>query len=180
MAARAEQLPFEDRLLMNDRGTQIPKAPSFRGFTSSSDLQSRTKRANRKQNTKPEIALRRALHRLGLRFRLKTEHLPGRPDLIFPSSRAAIFCDGDFWHGRDWGTLRRRLRRRANADYWLAKIEYNRNRDVRVNHELTRLGWRVFRLWEGEILSDPHAAAIKVRNFVESTRIASSTRVDRL
>ena len=178
MFARVDQPTFKDRLPRYNKGAHMPKAPSFKGFTSSSDLQSRTKRANRGRNTKPEIALRRALHRLGLRFRLKTEHLPGRPDLIFPSAKAAVFCDGDFWHGRDWRMLRCRLRSRANADYWLAKIEYNRSRDSRVNDELTRLGWSVFRLWEGEILSDPHAAAMKVRNFVESTRNASHSRVE--
>ncbi len=142
------------------------KVPSFKGFTSSSHIQTRAKRAIRRSNTAPEIALRQALHRLGLRFRLKTGHLPGRPDLIFPTARVAIFCDGDFWHGRDWDNLRYALGRRANPDYWLAKIEYNRNRDIRVTQELIRMGWRVIRLWEGEILQDPDEAAKRVRRFL--------------
>ena len=149
-----------------DRADQKRKSPSYRGFKSSSEVHSRTKRANRRSNTAPELALRKELHRIGLRFRLKTNHLPGRPDLIFPGARAAIFCDGDFWHGRDWETLRSALRRRANPDYWIAKIGYNRRRDAEVTQQLAETGWRVMRLWEGEIVSDPVQAARKVKRFV--------------
>ena len=96
----------------------------------------------------------------------KTDHLPGRPDLIFPTARVAIFCDGDFWHGRDWETLQVALRRRANPDYWIAKIGYNRRRDIEVTQRLTEAGWRVMRLWEGEIVCDPAEAAQRVKRFV--------------
>ena len=142
------------------------KSPSYRGFKSSSEAQTRAKRANRRRDTKPELALRKELHRLGLRFRLKTEHLPGRPDLIFPGARAAIFCDGDFWHGRDWENLRSALARRANSLYWIDKIEYNRKRDAEVTRQLTEAGWRVLRLWEHEIVTDPAQAAQRVKRFV--------------
>ena len=106
------------------------------------------------------------MHRLGLRFRLKTDHLPGRPDLIFPGAKAAIFCDGDFWHGRDWDNLKIALGRRANPDYWIAKIGYNRERDTEVTQQLTNTGWRVLRLWEREIVNDPAWAAKQVKRFV--------------
>ena len=142
------------------------RSPSYRGFTSSSEAQSRAKQANRRANTTPELTLRRELHRLGLRFRLKTNHLPGRPDLIFPTARVAIFCDGDFWHGRDWERLRRALQRRANPDYWIAKIGYNRRRDAEVNQQLTEAGWHVMRLWESEIVLEPTEAALRVKRFV--------------
>ena len=144
----------------------VGKAPSYKGFASSSEAQTRAKQANRRSDTKPELALRRELHRLGLRFRLKTDHLPGRPDLIFPTARAAIFCDGDFWHGRDWDALRGSLRRRSNPDYWIAKIGYNRRRDTEVTKRLTATGWRVMRLWEGEIVRDPAQAALRVKRFL--------------
>ena len=114
------------------------------------------------------MALRKELHRLGLRFRLKTNHLLGRPDLIFPTPRVAVFCDGDFWHGRDWGNLQAALCRRANPDYWIAKIAYNRRRDIEVTQRLTEAGWQVIRLWEGEIISDPGRAAQRVREFLYS------------
>ena len=157
---------------------QIKKVPSFKGYTSSSDIQTRAKRAIRSSNTAPEIALRRALHRLGLRFRLNTGHLPGRPDLIFPSARVAIFCDGDFWHGRDWDNLSISLGRRANPDYWLAKIEYNRNRDIEVTQELANVGWRVMRLWEGDILQDPDEAAKRVKMFLYAAAAPNTLEVE--
>ena len=147
-------------------GKRQRKAPSFRGLKSSSVAQTRAKRANGRSNTRQEIALRKELHRLGLRFRLKTDHLPGRPDLIFTGASAAIFCDGDFWHGRDWESLRQVLRSRSNPDYWIAKIGYNRRRDREVTQELAEAGWRVMRLWEGEIMRDPAMAALTVKRFV--------------
>jgi len=138
------------------------RAPSFKGFTSSSEIHTRTKRANRSSNIGPELALRKALHRICLRFRLKTEHLLGRLDLTFPSARTAISCDGDFWHGRDWDNLRSSLRRRANPDYWLAKIGYNHQHNIEVTRKLARAEWRVMWLWESEILQDPEGAAKRV------------------
>ena len=148
------------------RVEQKRKAPSYKGLKSSSEAQTRAKRANRRRDTMPELALRRELHRLGLRYRLRTDHLPGRPDLIFPTARAAIFCDGDFWHGRDWGTLRKSLRRRSNSEYWIAKIGYNRTRDAEVTQQLTEAGWKVMRLWESEIVRDTPQAALRVKRFV--------------
>ena len=142
------------------------KSPSYRGFTSSSAAQTRAKRANRRSNTSPELTLRRELHRIGLRFRLKTDHLTGRPDIIFPKAKVAVFCDGDFWHGRDWESLQSALRRRANPDYWIAKIGYNRRRDSEVTQRLTEAGWRVMRLWEGDILREPAQTALQVKRFV--------------
>ena len=141
------------------------KSPSYKGFTSSSEAQTRAKRANKSSGTKPEVVLRKEMHRLGLRFRLKTGHLPGRPDIIFPASRVAVFCDGDFWHGRDWENLQTALRKRANSDYWIAKIGYNRERDIEVTRSLSEIGWRVMRLWESEIISDPAGAARRVKRF---------------
>ena len=78
----------------------------------------------------------------------------------------AVFCDGDFWHGRDWENLQNALRRRANPDYWIAKIGYNRRRDSGVTQRLTEAGWRVMRLWEGDILREPAQAALQVKRFV--------------
>ena len=149
-------------------GVSKNKAPSYKGYSSSSVIHSQIKKANQSSNTGPEKALRKALHRLGLRYRLKTQHLPGRPDLIFPSARLAVFCDGDFWHGRDWGSLQSQLRRRANSDYWIAKIGYNMRRDLEVTRQLTNAKWRVLRIWESEILQDPEKAAIRVMRLLYS------------
>lgn len=152
-------------------------APSFRGLESSSEAQTRAKRANSQRDTRPEITLRSEIHRLGLRFRLGTDHLPGRPDLIFVSAKAAIFCDGDFWHGRDWEILQTALRRRANPDYWIAKIGYNRMRDRQVTQELSQAGWRVLRLWGSDIMQDPEKAALEVKRFVYADHDQGSKKV---
>jgi DNA mismatch endonuclease (patch repair protein) len=119
-------------------------------------------RRNTRRNTQPELLLRRALWRLGARYRLHFATLPGRPDLVFPSAKLAVFCDGDFWHGRGWQARRRRLARGANAAYWIPKILANRARDRRVSRQLTALGWRVARVWESEILRDPHVVALRL------------------
>lgn len=122
-------------------------------------MASRTKQRNRKVGTKAEIALRRALWVRGLRYRVHQKDLPGCPDLIFRGRRVAVFVDGDFWHGRDWEKRKERLQSGHNAPYWLAKITYNRDRDIRNNSLLTELGWRVLRLWETDVLKDPDGAA---------------------
>src|SRR5262245_10843959 len=100
-------------------------------------------RRNTSRNTRPELLLRRALWELGARYRLHLDNLPGRPDIVFPSAKVAVFCDGDFWHGRNWQARRRRLAHGSNADYWIPKILANRARDRRVSRQLSDLGWTV-------------------------------------
>ncbi|WP_373508152.1 DNA mismatch endonuclease Vsr [Thiocapsa sp.] len=141
-------------------------APSFAGRKPASAIASRTKQRNRKVGTKAEIALRRALWGRGLRYRVHQKDLPGCPDLVFRRRRVVVFVDGDFWHGRDWEVRKERLRSGHNAPYWLAKISYNRERDLRNNTLLSELGWRVVRLWETEVLKDPDGAARLVANVL--------------
>ena len=132
--------------------------PNFRNLRASSIASSRTKRANRAQATKAEMRLQRELKKLGLRFRTNSKLVFGIPDVVLVKSRIAVFCDGDFWHGRRWPELRQALRRRANAAYWLAKIAANRRRDQIVTRSLRKSGWYVMRFWE----TDVHANVVKV------------------
>lgn len=101
----------------------------------------------RQRDTPVELALRRALFQLGLRFRVNVSIsgiTRGRPDIVFPRQRVAIFVDGCFWHGcPDHGTLPN-----ANGDWWQAKLARNIERDRRHEKELAEAGWRVFRVWE--------------------------------
>jgi DNA mismatch endonuclease (patch repair protein) len=133
---------------------------------------------NRSSDTSPEKVLRQALWRLGLRYRLHAKELPGKPDVVFRRQRVAVFCDGDFWHGKDWGERRRRLSEGANADYWVPKIEANMARDLRHTAALEALGWRVVRLWESEINADPAVAADRVQQALVgySPTTAQNTR----
>ncbi|MCY3880599.1 MAG: very short patch repair endonuclease [Chloroflexi bacterium] len=99
----------------------------------------------RGRDTKPEMVIRKGLHARGYRYRLHSRSLPGKPDLVFPSRRAAIFVHGCFWHGHDcplfkWPSTR--------AGWWREKIEGNRARDQAVRQQLAAMGWRQLRIWE--------------------------------
>jgi DNA mismatch endonuclease (patch repair protein) len=145
--------------------------PSFKGLRSSSTQASATASASsRKRDTRCEIILRRQLSRLGLRYRIATDSLPGKPDLVFLGSRVAVFCDGDFWHGRDLAARIKRLETGHNAPYWVAKIRTNVERDRRVAAELERIGWVVLRFWESEIRSDGADIAARVAAIVVGRR----------
>ncbi len=100
----------------------------------------------RGSHTGPERIVRSALHRQGFRFRLNVAGLPGRPDLVFPKHRAAVFVHGCFWH-RHHG-CRFATTPASNREFWLGKLQGNAKRDVRNRRELETLGWRVAVVWE--------------------------------
>ena len=109
----------------------------------------------RGRDTGPELVVRRALRRLGVGYRLGGWGLPGRPDVVMPGRRLAIFVHGCFWHGHD---CRRGARApKANAVYWAAKIARNRARDEAALGALTALGWRAEVIWECEVKADLQA-----------------------
>jgi DNA mismatch endonuclease (patch repair protein) len=126
---------------------------------------SRMMAAVRNKDSKAELALRSALHRRGRRFRLHAKDLPGRPDVIFRSSKLAVFVDGDFWHGNAWrlrGLSSLEAQFPNRTDWWSAKIRRTIERDRAVDRLLLDRGWSVLRIWESEILNDPHGAAARV------------------
>jgi DNA mismatch endonuclease, patch repair protein len=111
----------------------------------------RTMQANRRADTRPELAVRSALHARGLRFRKDYPiPIPGRRatrvDVVFISARVAVFVDGCFWHG----CPEHGLTPKSNAAYWVPKLERNRERDQRVTEGLEADGWTVVRVWEHE------------------------------
>lgn len=132
---------------------------------------SRMQRTKQRDN-QSEMALRSALHSLGLRFRLHRRLLPGSTrtaDVVFPSSRVAVFLDGCFWHGCPvHGTWPKR-----NGDWWRAKIEANQQRDRNTDERLAALGWRVARVWEHE---QPAQAAARIAILVREGRLPGVTR----
>lgn len=105
-------------------------------------------RAVKSKDTAPELAVRRAAHALGLRFRLHRADLPGKPDLVFPARRIALFVHGCFWHGHDCPRGARMPQN--NRAYWQAKIARNRTRDSLSSTALRKLGWTPRTLWECE------------------------------
>jgi DNA mismatch endonuclease (patch repair protein) len=122
----------------------------------------------RNKDSKAELALRRALHALGVRYRLHAPDVLGKPDLVIRSAKLAVFVDGDLWHGNP-----QEVRRRGRAslaelfpsrtEWWVAKIERTMARDREVTDTLRAAGWTVVRLWEHDVLLDPLSAALGVQ-----------------
>jgi len=152
-------------------------APSYKGLKAASKASSRAMRGNRAAGTKPELLVERHLRKLGLRGKRNAPDLPGRPDIVFRRARVAVFCDGDFWHGRKWSALRKELSHRANARYWLTKISYNIERDAQQGRALKMLGWKVLRYWETDILKSPQVVAKRICSVVrQRMEIPNSSR----
>jgi DNA mismatch endonuclease (patch repair protein) len=101
------------------------------------------------RDTTPELTVRRALTRLGARFRLHRKDLPGAPDVVLPGRRLVLFVHGCFWHGHDCARGARVPKQ--NRDYWTAKVARNRARDAANRAALDGAGWRVETLWECEL-----------------------------
>ena len=145
-----------------------PAAPSYKGRRPASEQASRAARgASRKTDTRCEVKLRSPLWRAGKRFRKNLATLPGRPDVVFPAARLAVFCDGDFWHGKSWTERKEKLAQGSNAGYWIAKIETNMARDREHTARLEGSGWTVLRFWESAILSSPELVAAQVLATLE-------------
>ncbi len=129
-------------------------------------------RDRKAQNTRPEVALRKAVHALGLRFRVHQKVAPRcTPDFVLPRWRLAVFVDGCFWHGCPEHGMKQY--RGPNAELWRTKMETNRARDRRNDATLTEAGWKVLRIWECQIRRNADDAAVLVRQAAESNRPAS-------
>lgn len=104
------------------------------------------------KHTTPEVRVRRAAHAMGLRFRLHRKDLPGKPDLLFPRHRIALFVHGCFWHRH--GNCSKASIPRSRIDFWKSKFEKNVSRDAECQEALRRAGWHVAVVWECETKSD--------------------------
>jgi len=116
--------------------------------TVTAEKRSAIMRTVKAENTKPEIAVRKLAHRLGYRFRLHRKDLPGKPDLVFPKYKTALFVHGCFWH---WHGCKRSRMPATNTEYWEQKINKNMKRDQRVRRQLRKIGWRTLVVWECQI-----------------------------
>ena len=116
--------------------------------------------------TSIEVLLQKALWHKGIRYRKNYRKVPGAPDIAITKYKIAIFCDGEFWHGKDWEQKKAQLKN--NREYWINKIERNIERDSRFNHELKEHGWHVIRFWENEIKADVDACVDLVLRVIHS------------
>lgn len=117
----------------------------------------------RGKDSAPEMTLRRLVHGMGFRYRLHVKELPGKPDLVFPSRRAVIYMHGCYWHRHEGCKLARLPK--SKLDFWQVKLEGNKERDLRHQHELRELGWQVLVVWECEMTDTTRVASI-VKNFL--------------
>lgn len=145
-------------------------------------MTSRIMAAVKSRDTSPELALRRALHRRGLRFRVSPGEVPGRPDVVNRSKRLAVFVDGDFWHGNpdDWArrgfdSMEAQFRS-ANRERWVAKLRRNMERDREVTSQLGSEGWTVLRFWESEVRGDLDAVVDRITALWEPGGRADADR----
>ncbi|WP_411506130.1 very short patch repair endonuclease [Brucella anthropi] len=126
--------------------------------------------AIRSKNTKPEVTLRKALHKLGFRYRLGGAGLPGRPDLVLPKYKVAVFVHGCFWH-RHAG-CKVASTPKSNSEFWSAKFQRNVARDAKVSSELKALGWNVFVIWECELSAKSRLAGTAKRLAAKISELA--------
>lgn len=136
---------------------------------------SRMMAAVKNKDSKAELMLRKRLWVVGLRYRKHHSGLVGRPDIVFPGARVAVFVDGDFWHGNAW-----RLRGLASladlfpnrTDWWVRKIERNMQRDREVTDALTKAGWLVMRVWESRVLAEAEVVAEEIGSLIRDRQRA--------
>ena len=129
------------------------KEPRFHGEVTDRSHKNMSK--IRAKDTSIEVALRKALWSKGYRYRKNYKDLPGRPDIVLTKYKIAIFCDSEFFHGKDWDALKKKLEKGKNPDYWIKKIERNIQRDKEKDQVLNFMGWTVLHFWVKDILKNP-------------------------
>lgn len=137
----------------------------MRNLPRDKEIISKNMRHIRSKDTSIEVKLRKELWHKGYRYRKNYKELPGSPDIVLTKYKIAIFCDSEFFHGKDWEVLKARLEKGSNPDYWIKKIERNRDRDMENDKKLLFLGWTVIHFWGKDIL----------RNTDECIRVIEET-----
>ena len=119
--------------------------------TLTKEQRSKNMRNIKSKDTSIEMLLRKALWHKGYRYRKNYKQLPGKPDIALTKYKIAIFCDSEFFHGKDWEVLKPHLEKGDNSEYWVKKITRNRERDDEINKQLLLAGWTVIRFWGKDI-----------------------------
>lgn len=128
---------------------RVPRAPPPLSAAASASM-----RGNKRADTRPEMIVRRLLHRLGYRYRTHVKELPGRPDLVFSRRRIVVQVHGCFWHQHPDPRCPLRSRPKGNADYWRAKLDRNVERDAEQAREIAERGWTTVIVWECDCLDE--------------------------
>ncbi len=132
----------------------------------------------RSKDTKIEIILRKALWHEGIRYRKNYDKLPGKPDIAITKYKIAVFCDGEFFHGKDWNQLQVKLKSSNNSEYWLKKIQRNINHDYEVEQEIRAQGWIVLRFWGKDIKRDVSMCVKSIKEAIQYVIFSSDSDDD--
>ena len=127
---------------------------------------SKRMQAVKSKDSKAEVLLRATLWQAGYRYRKHYNKLPGTPDIVLVKYKVAIFCDGDFWHGRNWEQRKNDFK--SNKEFWIAKIERNMQRDREKDEALRTMGWLPVHFWEKDILKNSAACLEAIRTIVQA------------
>ena len=120
----------------------------------------------RGKNTSIEVKLRKALYEKGCRYRCNSKYIFGHPDISFKGVKVVVFCDSEFWHGKDFEENEKKIQ--SNREYWIPKIKRNIERDNEVNEKLTQEGYLIFRFWGGEIEKNLDKCVTKILEGLSS------------
>lgn len=154
---------------MNDEHKQnrilVPRFNEANGFITT-EQRSLNMSKIRSKNTKSEIALRKVLWSLGIRYRINVKKLPGTPDIVIRKHKLVIFVDGEFWHGYNWQDRKSKLKK--NTSFWIPKIERNMQRDRENNERLSQMGFRVMRFWDSEIKKNIGSIIKKIIDYIDA------------
>lgn len=128
----------------------------------------RNMQAVRNKDSNIELALRKALWQQGIRYRKHKRDIIGKPDIAFVGKKVAVFCDSEFWHGKDWEVRKHDFK--SHQSFWIPKIERNIQRDTEVNQALEASGWLVLRFWGKDILKNPDEVVEKILDKLKDRR----------
>ena len=127
------------------------------------------------KDTSIEMILRKALWKKGYHYRKNYKNLPGTPDIALTKYKIAIFCDGEFFHGKDWEILKPRLERGKNSDFLVTKISRNRERDEEINKKLLFMGWTVIRFWGMDIKKNTDECIRVIEETIFDLKVSEDT-----
>lgn len=130
------------------------------------EQRSKNMRSIRGKDTGIEIKLRKALWHQGIRYRKNFKTLPGKPDIAITKYKIAVFCDSEFWHGKDWEKLEKRLLKGERSEFWIGKIKRNMERDRDTDLKLSNMGWKVIRFWGDDINKDVDGCVLVVKESI--------------
>ena len=131
----------------------------------SKEQRKKNMQAVKSKGSKIENVLAKAMWIKGIRYRRNVKDIFGKPDFAFKKYKIAVFCDSEFWHGKNWPIKKNEIK--SNKDFWFHKIESNIKRDKEVNLFLASEGWTVIRFWGKEIIFNPDNCAQKVENTLK-------------